>query len=121
MVEAFIQAAGAELTPNGARVFNIAGPEPLTVREMVRMVSDAMGVRAPRVSIPPAAGWMAGATSELAYRALRREPPFSRRSLAFFVNDNAYSTGAAQRDLGFRPRIDFEEGIRRVVSTTGVE
>jgi nucleoside-diphosphate-sugar epimerase len=44
---------------------------------------------------------------------LRIEPPFSRRSMAFFQNDNAFEIGAARDALGFAPSVDLEEGLRR--------
>ena len=49
-----------------------------------------------------------------------REPPFSRRSIAFFENDNAFDITAAQRDLDFRPTIDLEDGLRMTADQVDV-
>jgi nucleoside-diphosphate-sugar epimerase len=45
-------------------------------------------------------------------------PPFSRRSLAFFENDNAFDCAAARRDLGFTPRVAFADGMQRTLRDT---
>ncbi len=44
------------------------------------------------------------------------EPPVSRRTLAFFENDNAFDIGAARRSLGFDPKIDLPAGARAVIA-----
>jgi nucleoside-diphosphate-sugar epimerase len=56
--------------------------------------------------------------SELAFRVIGQNPPFSRRSLAFFENDNAFDCSAAQRDLGYVPRVDLADGLRRTLTDT---
>ena len=100
----------------GSRVYNIAGPQPLPLRRMIEEFARIIGVSAPRLAIPRSIGWLAGLATEKAFGVLRREPPFSRRSLAFFMNDNAFSTAAAERELGFRPEVGFEEGLRRTIA-----
>jgi nucleoside-diphosphate-sugar epimerase len=45
------------------------------------------------------------------------EPPISRRTLAFFENDNAFDIGAARRSLGFEPRTDLPGGARAVIAS----
>jgi nucleoside-diphosphate-sugar epimerase len=47
------------------------------------------------------------------------EPPISRRTLAFFENDNAFDIGAARRALGFDPRTDLAAGLRAVIASGG--
>jgi nucleoside-diphosphate-sugar epimerase len=111
MLDAFLLAAQAAPSAE-PRVYNIAGPTAVTLREMVETVAAVQGVRPPRVRVPRGIGWMAGMAAETVFRPLRREPPFSRRSLSFFFNDNAFSTAAAERDLGFRPRVGLEAGLR---------
>ncbi len=101
--------AGPEVA---GRAYNIAGPRFMPLREMVETFAQALGVPPPRRSIPRPIAWMAGFGAEITFGLARREPPFSRRSLAFFSNDNAFETTAARRDLGFVPRVDFEEGVK---------
>jgi nucleoside-diphosphate-sugar epimerase len=57
-----------------------------------------------------------GAVAELGGRVLGINPPFSRRSLAFFENDNAFDISAAKRDLGFVPQVGFADGLQRTLA-----
>jgi nucleoside-diphosphate-sugar epimerase len=41
------------------------------------------------------------------------EPPLYPRRLDFFVKDRAFSIAKAQRELGYRPKVDLEDGLRR--------
>lgn len=104
--------AGHEVT---RRVYNIAGPRALSLRELVETCAVTLGVAAPRRHIPHGAGWALGRGAELIWRVAGRQPPFSTRSLAFFESDNAFDTSAARRDLGFLPRVELAEGLRRVI------
>jgi len=115
MINAYLLAAESEeaATP---RIYNIAGPRPLRLREMIDTAAGVLGVSSPRLAIPRPAGWLTGLAAEVGFRPLRREPPFSRRSLAFFFNDNAFSIAAAEQDLGFRPSVEFEAGLRLTLS-----
>jgi dihydroflavonol-4-reductase len=117
MIDAYSLAAAVDRRP-GRRVYNIAGPRSLTLRELVETCATVQEVPAPRAAVPRGIGWFAGATMEAASRVVRREPPFSRRSLAFFANDNAFSSAAAELDLGFVPRVDLEAGLRRTIAAS---
>jgi dihydroflavonol-4-reductase len=111
MLDAFLLAAEALPRVSG-RIYNVAGPRILPLREMVETFARVAGLPAPRLHLPTPIGYVAGLTAELVFRAARREPPFSRRSLAFFRSSNAWDISAARSDLGFEPRIDLEEGVR---------
>jgi len=117
MVDAFLLAASAP-AERAARAYIIAGPRYMPLREMIDTFSAALQVPPPRLSIPVALGRGLGLAAEIAFGLLRREPPFSRRSLAFFENDNGFTTVAAERDLGFHPRVDLEEGLRRTLAAS---
>lgn len=93
----------------------IGGPRYLPLREVVETFAEVQGVPAPRLRVPRAAALALGWTLELAFGAVGREPPFSRRSLAFFENDNAFDTSKAERELGFRPSVALKEGLRRTL------
>jgi nucleoside-diphosphate-sugar epimerase len=56
-------------------------------------------------------GKAGGYALELAFKPLGRQPPFSRRSLDFFLKDNAYDIGKAQRELGYQPQVDLRAGL----------
>ena len=54
--------------------------------------------------------------AEIAGSVFKAEPPISRRTLAFFENDNAFDTSAARRAFGFDPRVELLEGVQRVAA-----
>jgi nucleoside-diphosphate-sugar epimerase len=115
LVDAFGLASRARAELSG-RVYNVAGPRPLSVEELVTAFARAVGVAVPRRRIPRAAGWALGRSAELVWGIAGREPPFSRRSLSFFDADNAFDTTAAFRDFGFVPQVELEEGLRRTLN-----
>jgi nucleoside-diphosphate-sugar epimerase len=94
----------------------IAGPSPMTLREMVDACASVLGVSPPRFRLPRSAALLLGGVAEFGGRLARRDPPFSRRSLAFFENDNAFDGTAARRDLGFTPQVQFSEGVRHTIA-----
>jgi nucleoside-diphosphate-sugar epimerase len=114
VVDALLLAA--QVPAPSRRDYIVAGPRALPLRELVDTCADTLGAPRPRLRLPRPALVAAGRAAEMAGRLLSTEPPFSRRSLAFFENDNAFDIGAARRDLGFEPRVDFAEGIRRTLA-----
>lgn len=104
-------AATAPPTAAG-KTFNLAGPRWMTVREMVTTFAQALQVSPPRLRIPRGLGLALGWAAESVAPILKIEPPISRRTLAFFENDNAFSCEAARRVLGFEPRTELLEGVR---------
>ena len=113
-VEALVRAIDAGVT-DAAPPYLVVGPRAVEVRELVEVCARVQGVPVPRLRLPRplVLGGLLGV--ELASALARREPPVSRRSLAFFEHDNAFSGDAAARDLGFEARVDLEEGMERTV------
>ena len=107
-------AAGPEVA---GRTFNIAGPRWMTVEEMVGEFARALRVPPPSLHIPRWLGLTVGWTAEQASAVVGAEPPVSRRTLAFFENDNAFDISAARRALGFEPKIELAEGVRAVIAS----
>ena len=114
MVDAFVLAAAAPGV--SGRIYNVGGPRVMPLREMVDTFARVAQVPPPRLHLPVVLGYTAGWAAELVFRATNREPPLSRRSLAFFRSNNAWDISAARRDLGFEPTIDLEEGVRRTLT-----
>ena len=104
--------AGAEVA--GA-TFNIAGPSSMTVKAMVSTFAAAMQVRPPTLRIPRWLGYWAGWGAEILGGALKINPPISRRTLAFFENDNAFDISAARARLKYEPHTQLLEGVREVL------
>ena len=106
--------AGSEIS---GRTFNIAGPRWMTVEEMVNEFARALRVPLPVVHAPRWLGLTVGWTAERVSAVVGIEPPVSRRTLAFFENDNAFDIHAARQSLGFDPRTDLPEGARALIAS----
>jgi dihydroflavonol-4-reductase len=107
-------AAGPEVAGS---TFNIAGPRWMTVEEMVGEFARALRVPPPTFHAPRWLGLSVGWAAEQVSAVVGAEPPVSRRTLAFFENDNAFDIGAARRSLGFEPKTDLPGGAREVIAS----
>jgi nucleoside-diphosphate-sugar epimerase len=58
---------------------------------------------------------------EALFKLLRKQPPFSRRSLDFFQKNNAYDIGKARRELGYDPQVDLSTGVKQTVRWLNVK
>jgi nucleoside-diphosphate-sugar epimerase len=67
------------------------------------------------IYLPVFLGHAAGLVIELMFRVIHRQPPFSRRSLDFFLKHNAYSIAKAQSRLNYRPQVDLLTGIKKTI------
>jgi nucleoside-diphosphate-sugar epimerase len=101
----------AETAGAAGQVYIIAGDEVVTVEMLVGTIAEILAVRPPALHLPIALGRVGGYALELAFKPLGRQAPFSRRSLDFFLKDNAYLTGKARRELGFEPRVGLHTGL----------
>ena len=101
----------AETGRTAGQTYIIAGDEVVTVKTLVHTIAKVLDVRPPVLHLPVTLGRVGGYALELAFKPLGRQPPFSRRSLDFFLKDNAYDIGKARRELGFQPQVDLHNGL----------
>ena len=106
--------AGPEIA---GKTFNIAGPRWMTVEEMVAAFAQAVDVRPPTFHAPRWLGLTVGWVAEQVSAVVGTEPPVSRRTLAFFENDNAFDIGAARSAFGFDPKTELPGGARKVAAS----
>lgn len=96
-------------------VFIIAGENAVPVAELVAVMSRELGVRSPKLHLPIALGLVGGYTLEVAFKLIGKQPPFSRRSVDFFLKHNAYDIGKAKRMLGYQPQTDLRMGMQKTI------
>jgi len=80
---------------------------------LVETVARVEGKTLSKGHIPIAPLMAAATVCELLCKPFGIEPPLYPRRLDFFVKDRAFSTAKAQRELGYQPKVDLEEGLRR--------
>jgi nucleoside-diphosphate-sugar epimerase len=106
-------------SPNiDGEVFIIAGQVPVQSRELVNVISQELNVRMQKIYLPIFLGQTAGLVLELMFKLIRQPPPFSRRSMDFFLKHNAYTIAKAQSKLNYRPQVDLLTGIQKTIEST---
>jgi nucleoside-diphosphate-sugar epimerase len=95
------------------RTYILAGPRYTTLEQLVQMVAKELGVAPPKVHLPVWPFWTAGLVCEMICVPLRIEPPIFRRRVDFYTKSRAFDTTRARTEIGFNPKVDLDEGIRR--------
>nr|MDP9177209.1 SDR family NAD(P)-dependent oxidoreductase [Gemmatimonadota bacterium] len=88
------------------RIYNIAGAEHVTVKTLVTLVAEALGVRVPKRRVPAWPVHALGHACELIFKPLGIEPPLYRRRVEFFMLSRAFDIRRARAELGFAPAVD---------------
>jgi nucleoside-diphosphate-sugar epimerase len=98
------------------RVYLLAGPAPIPLRELAERIARQLGVRPPRLRLPYRPVRLAAAAVEAVCRPLGVQPPIYPRRVDFYAHDYEFDTTRARHELGFAPRVDMEEGLRRTIA-----
>ncbi|MBI4425389.1 MAG: NAD-dependent epimerase/dehydratase family protein [Elusimicrobia bacterium] len=103
-------------SPVAGKAYFIAQDEPLPLWELVDRLLEAAGAPPVTRSVSPRAAYVAGCVLEAAYALLRLpgEPPMTRFLARQLSTAHWFDLAAARRDLGYSPRIDLAEGLRRL-------
>jgi nucleoside-diphosphate-sugar epimerase len=94
--------------------YNISNDGPLTQLELLRAIAREIGAGPPRVHVPYGLLYTAGAVAERLVMGARsrREPVVTRLGVKLFGTDNRHAIDKARRELGYRPQVALEEGVR---------
>jgi dihydroflavonol-4-reductase len=104
-------------TEKGRRgeIYNLAGPEVLTVKQIAETIASVCGKKIPRPELPllpvKAAAWMLGKS----FSFFRKEAPLTPARLSFFIHPKPLSIRKAA-GLGFLPETDFRNGMEQTVA-----
>lgn len=93
--------------------FIIAGPRSLSQDELAREVAQATGGSVWPFHVPAWPIQRLGDGVEAICIPLGLEPPIHRRRVDFWVKNRSFSIEKARRLLGYDPKVDVTEGIRR--------
>ncbi len=111
LVEGFRLAGESEKANN--EIFTIGGNNYLTLSELVEKIAKVLNKPVPKSSIPVWPVWIAGALCEMICKPLGISPPIYRRRIDFFIKDRAFDISKAKEMLGYNPKIDLDEGLKR--------
>jgi oxidoreductase len=112
-VDCIIQAAQAPQALGQA--YNVRDETDETWRQYVDALADALGKPRPWLSLPSGVAFLLAKLFETTYRTLhlRGKPLFTRHAVLVLARDQGYSIAKAQRELGFKSKVTFEDGVRR--------
>jgi nucleoside-diphosphate-sugar epimerase len=102
-----------EVPGAAGRTYLLAGPEYTTLKQLVAIVAEELGVAPPRIHLPVWPVWLLGALCEAVCIPLGIDPPLYRRRVDFYSKSRAFDTTRARKELGYNPAIDLRTGIRR--------
>jgi nucleoside-diphosphate-sugar epimerase len=98
------------------RTYILAGERYTTLKDLVALVAEELGVAPPRLHLPVWPVWTAGLLCELVCVPLRIEPPLYRRRVDFYTKSRAFDITRAKTELGFAPNVDLRTGIRKTIA-----
>ena len=96
--------------------FILTGDRPYTLNKITQAIAQTLGVELSSFRIPAAPVYAAGALCELACRPFGINPPLYRRRVDFFRKTRAFSIEKARTALGFNPKIELDEGLRKTAT-----
>jgi nucleoside-diphosphate-sugar epimerase len=111
LVNGLLLAGTAEV--RSGEIFVLAGKEAVTTRRIANTIAAEVDAELRRWHAPLWLFMAVAAALEKLLRPLGIQPPLHRRRMDFFRKSFAFSSGKAEAELGFRPAVGLEEGIRR--------
>jgi 2-alkyl-3-oxoalkanoate reductase len=109
-------ALAAEVAAAAGRVYHVTDAEDLTARQVLDGLAAGLGTPRARLSLPFPAVYGLAALLEAAARLAGRSepPPLTRYGVRLVASDCRYDSSRATRELGYRPLVSFEAGVREL-------
>ena len=114
VVDVLLRAADSESSLGQA--YNVSDGSDVTWPQYVDRLAEIVGAPSPRITIPYRLAYPTGWAMEKVYGALRLKgrPLLTRTAVELFGTDQNFSIDKARRELGYEPKVGFEEGMQRV-------
>jgi nucleoside-diphosphate-sugar epimerase len=96
--------------------YNLAGNRAVTIRELATAIAHSLDKELPGGSIPL---WLANLASDIfaLTPGMRGEhAPLTRSRVKFLTRSRVYDISRAQNELGFSPRVQLEEGMKKTAA-----
>lgn len=98
------------------RTYFISQGEPIPLWDMINAILKAGGLSPVRRSISPRAAYMLGFCFEGLFKifCIQKEPPMTRFLAEELAKAHWFDISAAEKDLGYHPRVSTQEGLKRL-------
>jgi 2-alkyl-3-oxoalkanoate reductase len=98
------------------QVYFISQAEPIPLWDMVNAILKAGGLSPVKRSISPHAAYLLGTCFERLFKIfhIQKEPPMTRFLAEELAKAHWFDISAAERDLGYHPRVSTQEGLRKL-------
>jgi nucleoside-diphosphate-sugar epimerase len=111
LVDAFILAM--QNGKGDGQAYLIADEHYVTIKELVQKVGEAMNLKVKITHYPVWPLIIAGHIFETACKPFKITPPIFPRRVDWFRQNRAFRIDKAKSDLGYAPKVDLDEGLRR--------
>ena len=114
LIEGFIKAGTRPEAVNG--VFTIAGERYTTLNELIGIIANVLSKHVTLLKIPIWPVYVASVVCDKLCKSLGIAPPLYPRRVEFFMLDRAFSINKAKKMLGYQPKVDLYQGIRKTAA-----
>ena len=114
VVDGFILCLGNENAYG--ETFIIGSDEYVRLEELFSIIADELGVKSPSIRIPLQPVLIMASLCEAVCVPLGIEPPLHRRRVSFFQNNRAFNIDKVKKQLGYKPKVDLRESIKRTIA-----
>ncbi|MCZ6799239.1 MAG: NAD-dependent epimerase/dehydratase family protein [Nitrospirae bacterium] len=111
LVDAFEVAAASD--KEYGEVYLIADEQYSTLNNLVTKIGEALGVDLKIHHMPFWPLWTAAFACEMVYKPFNIDPPLFRRRVDWFRQNRAFSIEKAKKEIGYKPLVGLEEGLKR--------
>jgi len=114
VVDVILRAADSKNSVGQA--YNTSDGSDVTWRQYVNRLAEIIGVSSPKIVIPYRLAYLTGWLMEKIYSVLpiKGRPLLTRMAAELFGTNQGFPINKARRELGYKPEVDFDEGMRRV-------
>ncbi|MFO7537843.1 MAG: NAD-dependent epimerase/dehydratase family protein [Chloroflexota bacterium] len=97
-------------------IYHIAGPEPVSFKQLGQTIAAELGVAPPRLRLPQPLAWSGAVLLELLGKVGRFTPPLSRTGVAFFSESRHFNWQKAAQEFGYQPTYELAAGVAATVA-----
>ena len=97
------------------QVFNVTDGGIHALRDILAAICGACGRRSPNYYLPAKPVWLAAGVAEFALKLIGNKSPIQRTHVEKLIEDRAVSGEKIQKQLGFQPRYDLQQGWKETI------